>query len=297
MPYYPQNATGLNYITYPVGPTTGGILTTSGSANTKGSYTQIVASSTFQSNAAFVNLIALLPSASAPGNNLLDIATGAGGSEVVVVPNIMFEMDSATSGTALFSKGSFTAPLGIASSTRIAARSQSSSSTIQVEFSLTLVAAGGVSGITTFTNDGANTGTSGGVSIDPGGTANTKGAYSQITASTTAVAQWIAVLLIHGSTTATSARWMVDLATGAAASEVVLIPDLAPSLGDTSNNVTFGAGAWPFLTYIASSTRIAARASCSTNAATSRLLQAAVLSAVAPAEPSGVMMSRVFAGA
>jgi hypothetical protein len=41
---------------------------------------------------------------------------------------------------------------------------------------------------------------------------------------------------------------------------------------------------WGFLTYIAASTRIAIRASCSSNTATSRLFNAGVVGGTGPAE-------------
>lgn len=283
MPYYPQNATGLNYVTYPAGPTaTGTSLTSSASTNTKGSYAQFTASLGFTANAIEVNVIA---GQANPRAFLLDIATGAAASEVVVVPNLMVDNTLNTAGSHT-AASAFFIPLAIASGTRVAARVQCSTGSQSIEVSLTFAAAGGVAGVSSVSNYGANTGTSGGVQIDPGGTIDTKGSYAQITSSTSGVAQWVALNLgTRGNAAPSSARWCVDLATGAAASEVVLIPDARFVIG--TNPGTMVPRSKAFLTYIASATRIAARASCSINDATDRLVDLVVLAATAPSETSG----------
>lgn len=295
MAYYPQNATGLNYITYPNSATAdGGVaLTSGGSANTKGSYVQVVASTTFDSNFAIINVN--FTSNTIGDQFLLDIATGGAGSETVVVPNIL--MTGGTAGTARWGTQAYGVPLQIASGSRVAARCACSTASHNLSFTITLVAAGGVNGVSSFTNYGANTGTSGGIAIDPGGVANTKGSYVEITSSTTAVAQWIGVMFTLGGNTApaSGSQWCIDIATGGAGSETVLIPNLAV------NGVTqTGWGLFPrfygMLTYIASGTRIAMRASCAITDATDRVITAALLTAVAPSEASSGGGSFPFVG-
>jgi hypothetical protein len=283
MAYYPQNATGLNYVSAPVGPTPSTLtLTASGSTNTKGSYTQLVASLGFTSNAVIIDFVAATNSASA----LFDIATGAGGAEVVVIPNVA--TDSWATSTLNSAQYSGRYPLSIASGTRVAGRCQSSTASGIVAGSLTFIAAGGVAGQTTFTNYGAATGTSRGTNVDPGGTVNTKGSYVQLTASTSAVIQWMAVTFSqHASAATGTVNWMTDLATGAGGSEVVLIPDMWSTLASTGTPSAYGARSQEFLTYIAASTRIAARCSCGSNTATTRTIDVELLTCVAPSEPSG----------
>jgi hypothetical protein len=164
---------------------------------------------------------------------------------------------------------------------------------------ISLIAAGGVPGISTFVTYGANTADSGATSVDPGATPNTKGAYSQLSASTSAVIQWLSIVPSTGGNTGpVSVRWYLDFATGAAASEVVLIPDMTfccmidPSafIGIV-RPVSFNA-----MTYIAASTRLAARSSSSSTDATDRLLDVEVITGTAPAEPStGGASAYVFA--
>jgi hypothetical protein len=277
MACYPQNTTGLNYITYTAGPTVNGALATGAAgANTKGSYVEVAASTAFESNR---SVIAAQATNSGGVRHLLDIATGAAASESVIIPDILIEGAMNTSESAA---AGYPFPCAIAASTRIAARSQGSTGSTGVRIAITLMAAGGVPGIATFTNYGSNTGDSGGVTVDPGGTANTKGAYAQITASTSAVVQWLIVMFGYGGNTApNNSRWAVDVATGAAASEVVLIPDLRTS-GHPANAAH--PACYELMTYIAASTRIACRSSCSINDATDRLLDIALLTATAPAE-------------
>lgn len=293
MPYYPQDATGLNYITYPVGPTASeAVLTASASANTKGSYTEIIASLGFTCNAAIATTT--FQGASAAGRQLLiDIATGAGGAETVVVPNLISDSNlTATS----HAPGTYFLPLSVTSGTRIAARNQANTTGSQTtQIALTLIAAGGVDGITPFVNYGADTSDSGGLEVDPGGAANTKGSYAELTASSSAVAQFLLLMVtLRGNTGASSGRWLVDIATGAAASEVVLIPDVRVSVGLGANEIN--PRSQPFLTYIAAGTRIAVRASSSITDATDRLIDVALLAGTAPAESSAAGGSFTFQG-
>lgn len=287
MSCYPSDASAINYITYPVGPTpSGATVTAAGSTNTKGSYTELVSATGFDSTMIEITVQVMTASATAP-LYLLDIATGGAGSETVVIPNLLVEKESASASSGV-NGARYVLPLAVANGTRVAARCQSTTAGAVMQVVITLWTAGGCPGITSFTNAGANTSTSGGVQIDPGGSANTKGAYAQLTASTTSVAQWVLIMYTLGGNSAPStARWYIDFATGAAASETVLIPDSPLSLG-------FGSGVWfasprsrGFVTYVPASTRLAMRASCNITDATDRLIQAAVLYAPAPSEPSG----------
>lgn len=287
MAVYPQNATGLNYITYPVGPTPLGVtLTSSASANTKGAYLTVAASTAFACNRILIEC--QFSSSNAGFEYLLDLAIGAAASEVVIVPNIPLD------GTPNSTLGGFAIidlPIAIPSGTRIAARCQCTTGSSGLGVLVSLVAAGGQPGIATnFVNYGANTATSGGVAIDPGGSANTKGAWAELTSSTSAVTQCLALAVAFGGNTAPqSARWYFDIGIGGSGSEVVLIADVAIlCLGPLGTSWILLPKALSWLTYIASGTRIAVRASCSITDATDRVLQVALLAGTAPSEPSGI---------
>lgn len=286
MPYYPQSASGLNYITYPVGPTTTGLtLTADASANTKGAFTEVIASAPFDANAIIVELV--LTNANAGRLFLIDVALGGAGSEVVVVPDLICEGVSTVSG--VYGQGSYQIPLRVPAGSRISLRCQSSTGASTIgQIATTLIAAGGVDGITSFVNYGANAGDSGGTAIDPGGTAHTKSGWVELTPSSSAVTQWMGLMVTYGHATVATCSWAVDIGTGPAASEVVLLPDVRIGSATSSGaQPSIQARMTHALTYIPAGTRIAARASCSINTATARVIDVALLAGTAPAEPSG----------
>lgn len=283
MAHYPQSAAGLNYITYPAGPGTGGAtLTASGTANTKGSYTELTSSSGFECNSIAVTI--RNTSTTEGVHYLFDIATGAGGAETVVVPNLSGESTWSSGSTA--SNGTFVLPLTISSATRIAARCQASTGSQTMAMSLSLVAAGDTDGPTSYTDYGADTATSDLTQVDPGGVADTKGSYTEITASTSAVTQILSMMSsLSGNGNPSTSIWMVDIATGAAGSEVVLVPDIMVTATVTVGSIN--PRSITLMTYIAASTRLAVRASCAITDATDRLIYIALLAATAPAETGG----------
>lgn len=67
-------------------------------------------------------------------------------------------------------------------------------------------------------------------SITPSASANTKGSYTQLIASTTRETKMIALFLCGNPSGTASKSWLVDIAVGAAASEVVKIPNLCASV-------------------------------------------------------------------
>lgn len=282
--YWPQSASGLNVVTYPAGPTVAGTLvTSSASTNTKGSYTQLIASTSFTTNR-----IELSSTANAASGNgmaaLIDLATGAGGSESVVISNLAADIGEA--GELIFTADF---PLAVASGTRVAARFQANVGSRTVRLNVTAIAAGGMPGMSSFTTYGADTSDSGATGVDPGGTTNTKGSYTEITSSSSALAQWMmAVIAFRGNAQPLSFSWAVDIATGAGGAETVLYSDLRVCEREV---LTFRMGytgrMQGFLTYVPASTRLAARASCTTNDATDRLIDVELIAGTAPTEPAG----------
>src|SRR5262249_39490547 len=117
-----------------------------------------------------------------------------------------------------------------------------------------------------------------------GGTANTKGAYVQMTASTGAVTQILSTNLDWVTAGVTGSDFWMDISTGAAASEVVLVPDMYMGTSNQANQPVYKSAT--ILTYIAASSRIAMRGACSSNAAATRVISASLYAATAPSEPS-----------
>jgi hypothetical protein len=274
--HYPQSAVGLQYIAYPAGPTAAGaLLTASASAHVKGAYVELIASTPFACTRVKVTHTA------GPGINgttfLTDLATGSLGSETVIVANMISESPgvAVTGGC-----GTIDLPLSLPAGTRLAMRTQcnvTGSRTVRV--ALELSAAGDTPGPASYETYGANTTTTRGALVDAGATANVKGAYTELIASTSAITQVLVVIASGGANTSPSnVPFAVDIATGADGSEVVLIPDIRfvpHSNGITPRAVTL-------LTYIPAGTRIAVHASCGVNDATDRLLDIVLLGATAP---------------
>jgi hypothetical protein len=115
--------------------------------------------------------------------------------------------------------------------------------------------------------------TSGATNIDPGGTANTDGAWVELTASTTRDHE--AILLCLGSranSALTSAGWLFDIGVGAAGSEVVLVQDIYVYGTATVDNIAPGQAMAK--THVAKGTRLSVRCKCTTTDATDRILGA-----------------------
>lgn len=285
MAHYPQSATGLQTVTYPVGPTAAATqLTSGGSAHTKGSYVELVSALGFTATA--VQIVVVRTSSSQVV--LLDLAIGAAGAETVVVPNLITDnWAGGASASTHHGAAHWTLPLAVPSGSRVAARCATSSASQSVWVAVTFVAAGATPGVAAFTNYGAVSGTTSGTTVDPGGTANTKGSYVELTPSTGAVTQVLVPLVGINNSSPSAAQWAVDVATGAAGAEVVLLPDLRFGTPSGASGGRLSLHALPFLTYLPAGTRIAVRASCDITDASDRLLSMAVLAATAPTESAG----------
>lgn len=242
----------------------GTTITASATANTKGSYVQLIASTAYTTQAVFV----LCDDMAAGIDYLVDISIGPA-TETVILPNLYF---GGGTGTIVYS-GGYRFNVEIPSGTRITARCQSSSAVAnQIRVTLLLVAMDerGSSPYTTVTTYGVNTATSGGVSVDPGAVAHTKGAYSVITASTTQPIDELYVAIGNQkNTTRTSASWLIDIAIGPATETVIIanIPVNCSSSPDIITPQTIG----PIPIQIPVGTRLTARAQSDLATATVRL--------------------------
>lgn len=253
---------------------------TAGSPNVKGAYTQVTAATAFASSRLYVWLLS-----TGAGNStiLVDIATGAAGSETVVVSNLFCYADSE------FIVGAWTPiDVDIPAGTRIAVRLQSTANamTLGIQIAQDSRAIGSLANPVTY---GTVTSTSRGTQIDPGGTINTKGAYVQLTASTTARIDAL-LLCVTFDPTLTNAlaafsSWHVDVATGAAGSEVVVLPDLFIVGNTFTDNVRPNLLRLPIA--IPSGTRLAVRCDCSRNVAAERDLRVTLIGMQEPAAGSG----------
>jgi len=244
------------------------VITANSTINTKGSWIELIASTGFDYEA----LILAFNIDNSP-SFLVDLGIGAGGSEVVLVSNIYV----AFAGSATQVTQTLEIPINIPEGTRVSMRAQSTSSSFTFDVKgtgkgNTLRQSVGLGRATTY---GATTADSTGALIDAGGTPNTKGAYTEITASTTddikklilCVGTSITSVAINGS--------LFDIAIGAAGSEVVITPE-SPLYAETSYDSHLPAY-HTFDVDIPTGTRIAVRSQSSTSNSSSRVWRAVLI--------------------
>ena len=240
----------------------------SGTANTKGSFTELVASTPFDADG-----VVIYVGASNADSFLLDIAVGAAASEQVVIPDIHND-----------TKGSmemnFYAPIAVPAGSRISARIADDVASVRNSFigigllPKNFLASEALGRATAY---GVVTADSGGTQIDPGGSANTKGSYAQVVASTTNPIKMLCVAFATaaGNHALTNAFSLADIAVGAAASEQVILDNIQMRHENNTDNVhPFFTGLIPV--NIPAATRIAVRAQCSITDATDRLFDVVI---------------------
>ena len=221
---------------------------TAGSANVKGVWAQLSASTPFDAS----GLLITLGRPSAAARYLVDIGLGASSAEREIIANIMFANGQA-GGTAL----SFFIPIPIKAGQRLVGRCQSSTGSATIRLTVHLITGGfpglGLSGkATTY---GADTADSGGMQVDAHATDITAyGAWSELSASIEAIS-WMVVLCSDQANTAnTSQGASFDIGAGAASAERVLAQGLAFRIANTE---TSGPCAWSFPFRVAAGQRLA----------------------------------------
>jgi len=201
---------------------------------------------------------------------VFDIGIGAASSEVVIVADQMVSESS----QAGFRYTYRTFPMAIASGSRVAVRAQAViAGTPSVYVAIYLFAndfdgTDAVSTMFTYGITGAR-----GTQVDPGGTVNTKGAWTEIVASSDALSFLSFVVGLGDNTAAAEEDFLFDIATGGAGSEVVIVENLVvksrPSESDSYSPV-------PLTQSIANGTRLSVRSQSTTNDATDRLFDVAL---------------------
>jgi len=251
------------------GISSGTVITAGGTANTKGSYAQLIASTSFHAKSilfhcgnADTNFVKLL----------IDIAVGAASSEQNIVENFYLDSTRINSGIQ-----SIWMPLEIPKSSRIAVRTQSSTASQTCEIVIYLFGYSMIGGaeFQRATSYGADLSTSTGVQVDPGGTFHVKGAWSEIISSSTRDIRWMIISTGDHDASMVPDGWLLDIGVGGAGSEQVIVPDLYLR-GETSPDILFPT----FMSMpmqIPSGTRIAARAQSSENQADDRVFDIAIL--------------------
>jgi hypothetical protein len=199
---------------------------------------------------------------------LFDIAVGGAGSEVIICANL-----GTSSGTGnAIRNGGYYFPITIPAGTRLSAKSQTTAATQSIRIAVTLFQGGfqvapGLSRVTTY---GAVTADSGGTSVDAGATANTKGAYSVLTAASTNPIRALVFYIGNQANNArTAANFLMDIAVGGAGVEQVVLSNI-PLQGTSTEDVVSPQVSATLPIMIPAGTRITARAQCSINTAVHR---------------------------
>lgn len=251
---------------------TGGVPTGNASANTKGSWTDIVASTAFDAAAVMISVA----QASNTLSHLFDVAVGASGSEVIIAGDVLHGGHSRMGSHVML-------PIPIPSGTRIAGRVQASTGSAQLQMRATLIRGGLLLPPTggQIVTMGSLTASSFGTAVDAGAVANTYGSWAQLTASTPADITAICVRIGNQSNASPSdsaLAFYLDIGVGAAASEIPVIVGLPFA---SSSNGSYGSGCefW-FPISIPASTRVAARVKSNITDATDRVLGVSVLGLV-----------------
>lgn len=237
-------------------------ITAHASANTKGSYVDVIAATLFAASGILIHA----NNASGSSDFLLDLAIGSAGNEQIIWANIIFCRSSQTRVQYAY------VPLSIPAGVRLSARCQATTGGAIMTFGVTLIAASALSpaALNNVTTYGAATGDSGGASIDPGAVAHTKGAYTEISSGIANPIKWLVVGIGNQANTArTGALWLVDIAIGAAAAEQVVVPNLPLFANSAVDCMEPGLVCLPC--DIPAGTRVAVRAQCSITDATDRL--------------------------
>lgn len=254
------------FSTGPLSSVAAPVLTCHASANTKGSYVDLIASTAFQAHW----LLVFVGEASASGDFLIDIAIGAAASEQVILANIS-TMSQAKNNEPRY----FLVPLPVPAGTRISARAQATTGGLTIACNVTIIGGAHIPALGVAVTYGVNTATSGGLTIDAGAVAGTKGAYGEITAATTRDIEWMVIMLSGNNTARSTYLFGLDIAIGAAASEQVIVADLQLGTHSSSDDLHPGFIALPC--HIPAGSRIAARVNCNGTDASDRLVAVAIL--------------------
>ncbi len=209
-----------------------------------------------------------------PFSGLIDIGYDpAGGTTyAVIVPDIY----AATGGPGRGPPWWMFWPIPLQEGATVAARWRASTTTKNAKVTLYPVSFGWSSPFRL--QQALNYGTIGGSStatqIDPGGTANTKGGWVQLTSSTSIPLRHLTIVTHQENAAGSNANWRVDIGAGASGSEIVIVPDLLlTALALNDNCYPAAKGFWRD---IPSGTRLAVQAACSITDATDRLFKAAL---------------------
>lgn len=241
----------------------GTIVTTPTTPGTLGAWAQLTASTPINSNWIYVYLNGQSLTA-ATGAYAVNIGVGTPGNEVAVLSNIILDVSDGSAAVNSMASGVIL-PFAVPAGTAISAQVSSTAAAAQTLCVAAVLFGGGMAELTApgpVDTIGFLLASTTGTNVDPGTTANTKGVYSQLIASTTNHYRGFAIQFDNGTVSsgqANAANWLVDIAIGASGSEVPIISNFPATRwrGGTVVNPNATPLMW---IPIPSGTRISARA-------------------------------------
>lgn len=222
--------------------------------NAYGSYTQLVSST---SHDTCWMLVRIWPTNNTSFRTLTKIAVGAAASE----KDIIFDL-YASSGTNGNVTTEYSFPCNIPAGTRISAACCNNGTTdsnlvVVMLFDGAFAHMDGCAGVDSI---GMTTASSQATDVDPGGTANTKGSYVQLTSST--ARDYVGIIVNQGSNSTDNFSYTspgsIDIAIGSSGNEIIILPDMAMCPHGAFNNAYSHPPFFPIA--IPAGTRISARA-------------------------------------
>lgn len=218
-------------------------------ANTKGDYVELEASTS-------ADAVGLLINVSRPNDNnvrfAFDIALGAAASEVVLIADLGFRTDARQQ-----TSFNIFIPCNIPAGSRVSARCQSILSTSSFDVSCMLLIGSSATATVTDTLN-FDSAQSGGDFVDLGPvSANVKTAYLELNASTSEAYTSVILIVVPFLASATDSTMLLDLATGAAASETDVLSNIAFSIDASADMDMIQIGPIPL--NVAAGSRLSAR--------------------------------------
>ena len=229
----------------------GTLVTSSATAQTKGAWTELEASTGFDYKSLTVSA-----RRATTGTLMYEIGIGAGGSEEVIIEDTTLNQNQ----SAFVYGHTMCFPIDIPKGSRISARVQSGAAGASSMHVLLNGWGSGFlnsAGVSRFLSIGSDPSITVGTLIDPGAVANTDGAWTEIEASTAADFKCAFMVIDPASTTLADNHWKVDVGIGGSGSEVELVHDMYLSSEATTLETNMGVQYLPI--QIPKGTRVAVR--------------------------------------
>ena len=247
-----------------------GTLTAPASADTKGAWTELIASTSFDAH--FVIFSYMQGYYSQPRVYLMDLGIGGSGSEEVFVAD-MCAANGSPNYVRQYMVQTYAMPLYIPKGSRITGRYQCNTTdylNVQLNLYSSYMGFGrGLAGVDTL---GAATGDTGGTVVDSGGVANTYGSWVEFTSSSSRAYKGIMVGQPNNRNTGRSSyQWVSQVGVGGSGSEEVIIDNHGFNCRADDDDPTPRVS--PFMSvHIPSGSRISVRSKCNGTDSPDRLL-------------------------